>query len=373
MAIIVSKDRKDAQRLEPTEFGLESEIQEYIYDNPGVIPLYDIDADIRLFVAAREFPTKSGPIDALGFDQHGNIYVVETKLYRNPDKRTVVAQALDYGASLWRHSTNFENFVLLLDRQTKKQFGVDFEQKYADFFGLDDATDMMVAIKDNLNSGTIKFVVLMDSLHDRLKDLIVYVNQNSQFDIYAATLEYYKHAEFEIIIPKLFGDEVKKEVVSARATGGYAYEDIDRDQFIGSVQARTDLGDKAKKTLLELHDLYRDVALTVDGSVFYYYSPKANRAGFGLNGQDGKQTNLLLSNGEIWAYAGAKTGKMAEFNTRVLNRLIDEKLLDKTEKNLTASQWSVRYYDFTRFDSDERAASQLRRFVEICQEEAARL
>ena len=36
---------------------------------------------------------------------------------------------------------------------------------------MEDITDVLVAIADNLNSGSIKFVVLMDKLHNRLKDL----------------------------------------------------------------------------------------------------------------------------------------------------------------------------------------------------------
>ena len=52
----------------------------------------------------------------------------------------------------------------------------------------------------------------MDAVEDRLKDLIVYINQNSQFDIYAVQMEYYKFEKYEIMIPKLFGAEVKKDV-----------------------------------------------------------------------------------------------------------------------------------------------------------------
>lgn len=110
-------------------------------------------------------------IDALAFDQNGNIYVVETKLFRNPDKRTVVSQVLDYGASLWRHSTDFEAFIEQLNRHTSKQFDKNIRESFADFFGMEDVTDVLVTIADNLNSGNIKFVVLMDKLHNRLKDL----------------------------------------------------------------------------------------------------------------------------------------------------------------------------------------------------------
>jgi len=77
MSIIVSHNNKNAKRLDKQEFGLEREIQQYIYDNPDIIPVYEINSDTRLFVAAREFQTNSGAIDALAFDQNGNIYVIE--------------------------------------------------------------------------------------------------------------------------------------------------------------------------------------------------------------------------------------------------------------------------------------------------------
>jgi hypothetical protein len=37
--------------------------------------------------------------------------------------------------------------------------------------------------------------------------LILYVNQNSKFDIYAVELDYYEYEEYQIIIPRLFGVE----------------------------------------------------------------------------------------------------------------------------------------------------------------------
>ena len=55
----------------------------------------------------------------------------------------------------------------------------------------------------------------MDQMDDRMKDLIIYVNQNSQFDIYAVEMEFYKYEQYEIMIPKLFGGEVKKNIKNA--------------------------------------------------------------------------------------------------------------------------------------------------------------
>jgi|GEM_PF-2309794 len=212
MAIIVSKNGNNAKKLDESKFGLEDKLQEYVKNNPDIIPIYEISEDAKLLVLAREFSTNSGPIDALGVDQDGNIYVIETKLYKNPDKRIVLAQALDYGASLWRHSGDSTDFIEKIDKKVSEQFGVTLEAKLQDFFGIDDDGYIVETMGKNVLSGNIKFVILMDTVEDRLKDLITYVNQNSRFDIYAVDLEYYKHEEFEIIIPKLYGSEVKKTV-----------------------------------------------------------------------------------------------------------------------------------------------------------------
>src|SRR4030043_1232462 len=129
MAIIISKNGKDAVKVDKSDFQLEDKLQQYIYDNPESIPLYDIKEDIRLLILAREFATKSGPIDALGIDKDGEIYLVETKLYKNPDKRTVVAQVLDYGASLWSNYRDFNDFIDKINIHTQKDFQKTINQR----------------------------------------------------------------------------------------------------------------------------------------------------------------------------------------------------------------------------------------------------
>lgn len=222
MAIIISQNGKNAKKIDKSDFEKEDYLQKYIHDNPESIPLYDIKEDIHLLILAREFPTDSGPIDALGVDKDGEIYLVETKLYKNPDKRLVVAQVLDYGAFLWRSYNNFDEFARVLDEKVNEKFGVNLNQKLKDFFELDDdgVSILLENFKKNLNEGNFKFIVLMDKLPSQLKDLIVFINENSRFDIFAVEMEYYKYENYEIIIPKLFGAEVKKDIgVSSIKTG----------------------------------------------------------------------------------------------------------------------------------------------------------
>lgn len=218
MAIIVTTNGKNARRIDRSGFLDEKELQEYLIENPDVVPIYEIEEGIKLLILSREFSTNSGQIDALGIDQSGNLYIIETKLYKNPDKRLVIAQALDYGASMWAYFDDFSNFLTRLDVDVNKKFGLSLNQKLAEFFNFSEADieKLIENMKQNLNKGIFKFVVLMDELEPKLKDLIRFINQNSQFDVYAVELEYYKFDKHEIMIPKLFGAEVKKDINVSR-------------------------------------------------------------------------------------------------------------------------------------------------------------
>jgi hypothetical protein len=114
-------------------------------------------------VLVREFPTTSGPIDALAVDQFGNIYLIETKLYKNPDKRLVLAQVLDYGAALWKGFADADEFTLRLDALLQERTSQSLIQRLAEFYTLEaDATNELLGnIKNTISSGQFRFVVLM--------------------------------------------------------------------------------------------------------------------------------------------------------------------------------------------------------------------
>jgi len=212
MSIIISKNGKNAVRLRKSLIPREAYLQKYIYENPDVIPLDEIKDNVKLCILGREFPTSSGSIDAIGIDQDGEIYIIETKLYKNPDKRLVVAQVLDYGASL-NNNNSFEDFIEFFEKESEKKFKTSLHQKLADFFKFseDELSILFENLRRNLEEANFKFIILMDRLHSELKDLIVFLNRNSKFDIYAVELELYKYQDFEILIPDLYGSEVKKD------------------------------------------------------------------------------------------------------------------------------------------------------------------
>jgi len=255
MPIIIS-DEEGTRKIEESKFERESKLQEYIYDNPEVLPIEEIEDEIPFIIVAREVPTNSGPIDAVGLDVNGNIYVIETKLYNNSDKRKVIAQALDYGAALWKHTNDFGEFMRNLRDHYRDKFDQELDDNLLSSFDIeeDNLDEYFDNVKQNLDDGKYRFVILMDRVDSRLKDLILFMNQNSRFDIYSVELDYYKFDGYHLSIPKLYGTEVKKSVGSRTSSGRSTW---DEESFFEDLEEKVDELDynKIKKIYQQTKDL----------------------------------------------------------------------------------------------------------------------
>ena len=230
MGIIISKDGRNAQKLARTVIEQEDYLQQYIYNNPDCLPLDELKDGLRLLILTREFDTPSGPIDALGVDADGEIYIIETKLYKNPDKRKVIAQMLDYGAAVWSAPKS------IIERANE----TDWRTRLLEFLENDEeaVTAHLEALEQNAIAGRFRFVVLMDRLDDRLKTLISFVNEHSAFKVLGVELDFYQHAGFEIIIPKLFGAESATEPDVARTGHSGRKGKWDKDTFFANAKLR---------------------------------------------------------------------------------------------------------------------------------------
>jgi len=239
MTTIIFTDGKQTQRIEPSNFAHEGRLQQYISENPECLPVTDIDDDAKLMIVGREFPTNHGPIDVLGVDANGNIYIVETKLYKNPDKRKVIAQLFDYGASLWK-GYDSNDFTHAIDRHllSSGQSLVDSLAATFDYDEDEEPADTVTSIQQNLQEGRFRFIVLMDHIDDRLKTLISFVNANSRFDIYAVELKYYKHTHGEVLIPELFGVQIKKPDQRKPPPGGGGVTSWNFERFFADAKQR---------------------------------------------------------------------------------------------------------------------------------------
>ncbi|MGB2963672.1 MAG: hypothetical protein WBB69_06765 [Anaerolineales bacterium] len=217
MSILITPPNKKAIRLDRKRFSQEVDLQKYIYDNPDAIPLQEIKEDAQILILERESPTPAGPIDILVVDNEGELYLIETKLYKNPDKRQVLAQVLDYGAALWGGINDPDEWLQSLDRRriNAKQPGLvdTFENEFGH------SQPVLDGIKSCLQNGSFQFLILMDEVHSPLKNLILYMNENSRFSVYAVEMEYYEHDGYQILIPHLFGAESQRKASSVSESG----------------------------------------------------------------------------------------------------------------------------------------------------------
>jgi hypothetical protein len=95
---------KSLNRIEirPRDDRDEAWIQSLIHNHPEILPVADFDESFSPAISVgREITTNAGSIDNLYVSPTGSITVVETKLWKNPEKhRTVVAQVIDYAKEL---------------------------------------------------------------------------------------------------------------------------------------------------------------------------------------------------------------------------------------------------------------------------------
>ena len=124
--ILLEDDEQVARRAERLSFGDtsgrdEAWLRDTLLAHPDILPVRDIAPSFGPLVSlCRELRTDVGPIDAVFINQHGQLTLVECKLWRNPEaRRKVVAQVLDYASAIsrWTYSDLQRQVAMATGRQ----------------------------------------------------------------------------------------------------------------------------------------------------------------------------------------------------------------------------------------------------------------
>lgn len=209
MNIVIARDGSKGEAIACSVPENEAKLQKFLEDNLDSLPWAELEPDLDLFQLGREFRTRSGRgerTDLLAIDAAGNFYIVETKLGRNADKRTVIAQALDYGASIWSSYPNVRDLTDALDAK------YSFKKNVQSHFEIEDKAivELIERFEENVREARFRFVVVMDEVDEALKDLIRFINPNSNFKVYVVDLKFFKHQEIEVVVPTMYGVEAAK-------------------------------------------------------------------------------------------------------------------------------------------------------------------
>lgn len=128
-----------------------------------------------------------------------------------------------------------------VDALVTEKGGKSLRQALSDTYGPDaDSDGILSGLKAAFDGAEFRFDVLMDTVDDRLKALIEYVNANSKFSFYGVGLDIYQDAELDILIPTLFGAEVRKTTSQSSPRGHW-----DADRFLDDARQRLAAGEFA--------------------------------------------------------------------------------------------------------------------------------
>ncbi len=165
-------------------------LQTLIHENPSCLPIDQIEPGLsKAIPICMELALPSGFLDNLFVTPDGEIIIVEVKLWRNPEmRRQVVAQALDYAASLFKMSyQEFENAILKSDFSGRDVPNSLYEM-VDDPDTLEEA-QFIDAIVNNLQRGRILVLVVGDGIRTELQSLVDGLQSHAGFHFTFALVE----------------------------------------------------------------------------------------------------------------------------------------------------------------------------------------
>lgn len=198
--VIVRKEGKIVD-LQMKSFADEEDLRKLLLENLNqIIHCRDFgEGDEELTAWRTEFPLNVGSIDLLAVGNCGGIYLIETKLFKNPERRKVIAQVFDYASALWNeYGSNPEGFL------TKLQDGCRGEIPTED-------EEFKRTLGQNLKDAKYTIIVAMDNLTQETKDLIEFLNKHTDFKVIALQVGRHVGNNVEVILPKLYGVEISRE------------------------------------------------------------------------------------------------------------------------------------------------------------------
>lgn len=216
--------------------------------HPELVPGEDLDIGPSV-VVGRESGLESGYADLVLVDREARLCLVEVKKEGNPDTRRVIAQLLDYAASLWQMSANeFEHSVLhpylrstgiqdsdLPDLATfaAQRFGPAAEAgeageaaMYADFDEFQDQLGRTLA------AGQFRLVVAAPSIPHGVQRVIEYMNSQGLL-LYGLEVSFFS-GPAECFVPRIVVRPSVTETV--KLAGGAAA--LGREDFMGALPER---------------------------------------------------------------------------------------------------------------------------------------
>ncbi len=184
MVIFVSNNSK-THTLDSEEWKDETEIQDFVVKNAKTIFSEFLDEDGKICAIGKELRNGNGEADIIFLDQNGSLYIVETKLDSNTDKRQVFAQVMGYMSGIRNQCVyqTFDDFINDCEQSIQNQFGFSgtFTEYIKQKFETDEESvnEIKSNLKNNIKENSVYCIIVMDLIENSLKlDIDHYLMNN---------------------------------------------------------------------------------------------------------------------------------------------------------------------------------------------------
>ncbi len=168
-------------------------LQDLVENNPEILPITEIEPAFAPMVSVgREVTTLSGYIDNLLLSPQGNLIIVETKLWRNPEaRREVVGQIIDYAkdVSHWTFEELEEKVRGYNSQHRQSSLGILDSLRLIE--DIDESEEQIIidAITRNLQRGRFLLLVVGDGIRESVETMADFLQQTPQLHFTLALVE----------------------------------------------------------------------------------------------------------------------------------------------------------------------------------------
>lgn len=211
MTRVFVKNSSEYNIANPISYEDEKDVEILITDNPELVPIGEIVKDINLIPIARQLQTDHGPLDIIATDEYGDLYIIETKLYKNATRKDVRTQVLDYLAGLFAIKDDFNEFETRISTANKSEEAKKTPSIYhkdLDEILKDEQEPLSIKknLERNFKNADYTLLVVFDRIDEKIKQVVKMNNEKSKIKMYAVSLAKYQHNEtsYEMVIADLY-------------------------------------------------------------------------------------------------------------------------------------------------------------------------
>jgi hypothetical protein len=229
-AILESADTDRAALLTPVPLMAppfnEAKLQELLAKYPSLLPVDELSYEHGPMIClGREVATKAGPLDLLYVSPSGNLSIVETKLWHNPEaRRTVIGQIIDYTKEI--NAWSYED----LDTAVKKARcpgadGLSIFDRVRSIHPDLDETRFVDNVTRCLEDGRFLLIIAGNGIREGVQAMAEFLEPSLHFRLALVELGLFRMAEDQdwplLVQPRIIArvQEVERAVVRVRAPG----------------------------------------------------------------------------------------------------------------------------------------------------------